>query len=964
MRWRLLGPIEVTAGGRVLGIRRPQQRAVLALLLLNANRLVPAQQLVDALWADEPPASARTQVQVCVSQIRAALRGTELADALVSHAGGYRLAVGDGDLDLAEFTRAVGQARVASDAGQLSTAADLLRAGLALWRGPALAGAAAAFVEAAAAGLAEQHLAAHQQLAAVELALGHSDVVIRTLEPLVAEHPLREQLVAQYMLALAGVGQQARALRLYTETRGRLIEELGVEPGAELAGAHLKVLRNELIEAPAAETVSDAAPAPAAVPAQLPTNVAGFTGREATLRELDLLVPADGHDGQHGTAVVISAIGGTAGVGKTALAVHWAHRVAHRFPDGQLYVNLRGFDIDDRLVTPGEALRGFLEALHVPAQRIPADVSGQAALYRTLLAGRRMLVLLDNAHDPEQVRPLLPGASGCLVVVTSRNRLTGLVAAEGARPLTLDLLSTTESRELLARRLGRGRVAAQRPAVDEIVERCARLPLALAVVAARAATQPDFPLATLAAELADAQGGRLAALDAGDPATDVRAVFSWSYRALDDAAARLFRLLGLHPGPDLAVAAAASLAGVPPSRVRPLLAALTRAHLLTEHLPGRYNQHDLLRSYAAELCEEVDDEPERQAARHRLLDHYLHVSQAADQLLDPYRLAHPITVSEAQPGAATDGPTGYSRALDWFAVEQDVLLAAVEQAARSGFDGHAWQLAAALVTYLDRRGHWHDLAAVQRTALDAAQRRADPLGQAQAHRGIAIACTWLGRLQDAYRHYQRDLDLYRESGDRLGEAHTHIGLSWVLSRQGQPQEAIDQTRQALDLYRAIDYQVGQAKALNNLGWFLARVGEHQSALDSCQQALMLHGETGDRHGAALTWDSLGYVHHELGQHEQATHCYLKALDLHRSLGDRYSEAEVLANLGDTQWAADDVDAAQLTWHEALAIFDELGHPDAAQLRLKVAERLQPVSVSRLASADAVDTLAHAVGPDS
>ncbi|MGW0431523.1 AfsR/SARP family transcriptional regulator [Micromonospora sp. NPDC003197] len=948
MRWRILGPVEVTAAGHVLGIHRPQQRAVLALLLLNANRVVSVGQLTDALWGDDPPASARTQIQVCVSQLRAALRTVDLADVLATRAGGYRIAVDDGEFDLAAFSAALDQARVAADAGRLPTAAEIMRAGLALWRGAALAGAAGAFVEAAAATLDEQHLVGHQLLASIQSALGHHDAVVQALEPLVAAHPLREALVARYLLALAGSGQQARALQVYAETRARLIEELGVEPSAELAEAQLRVLRNEvaapadvrkgpLLSLSALEGALPNTPAPA----QLPADVAGFTGRESALRELDALLSGD--DDSAGTAVVISAIGGTAGVGKTALAVHWAHRVAHRFPDGQLYVNLRGFDIEDRGVTPGEALRGFLEALQVPAQRLPADLPRQAALYRTLLSGKRMLVVLDNARDPAQVRDLLPGSATCLVVVTSRNRLTGLVASEGARPLTLDLLSAAESRELLARRLGRKRVAAEPSAVDDIVRRCARLPLALAVVGARAAAEPGASLAALATELADAQGGRLAALDVGDPATDVRAVFSWSYRALDAPTGRLFRLLGLHPGPDLAGPAAASLVGLPLSRVRPLLAALTRAHLLTEQLPGRYSQHDLLRSYAAELCDTVDDAPERRAARHRLLDHYLHVTQTADQLLDPYRLAHPVPVTEPRPGAVVDGPADHTRAMDWFTAEHPVLLASVEQAARYGFDGHAWRLAAASTTYLDRRGHWHDLAAVQRTALDAAQRRADPFGQAQAHRGLAIAATWLGRHQDAHRHYQRDLDLYRELGDLTGQAHTHLGLCWVFAREGEHQAALDQTGRALALYRSADYQVGQAKALNSLGWLQARLGEHRLALDSCRQALLLHKETGDRHGAALTWDSLGYVHHELGQYDQAIECYQRALDLHRALGDRYDEAEVLVNLGETHRAAGDVEAALIDWRDALLVFDELGHPDADQLRIKIADLLRPAT---------------------
>ncbi|WP_433537836.1 ATP-binding protein [Micromonospora sp. CA-249363] len=944
MRWSVLGPVQVTAGGRVLPIDRPQQRAVLALLLLNADRLVPLGQLVSALWADDPPVSARTQVQVCVSRIRAALREAGAAALLTTQTGGYRLTLGGTELDLAEFTVAVERARAEEAAGRQAEAARLLRDGLALWRGPALAGAAGAFVDAAAAGLDEQRLLGYERLAAVELELGWFAATARTLRPLVAEHPLREPLVAAYLLALAGCGQQAAALRLYAETRRRLVDELGIDPGPELSGAHLRMLRGR----PAAEPASAGPAGPP--PAQLPGDPAWFSGRTAALRQLDALLPAeparadrDGGQDDPARAVVISAIAGTAGVGKTTLAVHWAHRVAHRYPDGQLYVNLRGFDLDGRAVSPGEALRGFLEALHVPPQRVPTDLPGQAALFRTQLAHRRVLVLLDNARDAEQVRPLLPGSPGSLVVVTSRDRLTGLVVNAGAHPVTLDLLAPVEARELLTARLGRGRARREAAALDEIVRCCAGLPLALAVVAARAVGQPDVSLELLAGELRDGDPDRLSPLATGDPMTDVRAVFSWSYRALDADSARLFRLLGLHPGPDAGRTAVASLAGLPPARVGPLLADLTRASLLTERTAGRYAMHDLLRAYASELCHDTEPEAEREAGRRRLFDHYLHASHAADHLLDPYRLARPAALPPPATGVTVGDRPEHAWATAWFAAEHHVLLACVERAAATGLDRHAWTLAAALTTYLDRSGHWPELAAAQRTALAAARRRGDLAGQALAHRGLAIACTWSGDHEAAHRHYRRDLELYRELGDVTGQAHTHLGVSWVLARQGRLRSALDETRLALDLYRTADYRVGQAKALNNLGWMHSRLGEPGPALHCCQAALRLHEETGDRHGAALTWDSLGYVRHGLGDHDEAADCYRRALALHRELGDRYDEAEVLDNLGDSLRAAGDLDAARRAWREALTIFDELRHPDADRPRAKLAVPAVPVA---------------------
>ena len=947
VRWRVLGPVEVTVDGRMLDIRRPQQRAVLALLLLDAGHVVSARRIESALWADTPPASSRTQVQVCVSRIRAVLRDHGLGDALTSEAGGYRLVPGDGRLDLAEFVASVRQAGLAAADGWHASAADTLRAGLALWRGPALTGASGAFVDAAAAALGEQWLSAYEQLADAELALGRHDSVVRTLGPLANAHPLRERLIGQLMLAMAGCGRQSQALRLFAGTRARLTDELGLEPGADLAAAHLRVLRRQ-VSTPAPASVPSIVPpavpsfAPSFVPAQLPADVAGFTGRHAALRELDALLPPSDSDLAAPT-VVITAIGGTAGVGKTALAVHWAHRVAHRFPDGQLHVNLRGFDLDGRAVSPGEALRGFLDALGVAPQWVPAEQPYQAALYRSLLAGRRLLIVLDNARDADQVRPLLPGAPGCLVVVTSRNALGGLVVAEGARPLTLDVLSADEANDLLASRVGPDRVAAEPGAVHTIVTRCARLPLALAIVGARAAGNPGFPLATLAADL----DGGLEALDGGDPTTDVRAVLSWSYRTLDTPTARLFRLLGLHPGPDVAVAAVAAVAEATVSALRPLLAALTRAHLLTERTPGRYGFHDLLRAYAADLGRTTDSAADRAAARVRLFDHYLHTAHAADLLIDPYRPAQPIPLP-SRSGTVAVEVADHVRAMAWLTAEREVLLAVVAQAAATGFDGHAWRLAATLTTFLDRRGHWGDLAAVQHVAMAAAVRQGDLLGQAQAHRGLAIVDTWLGRHAEARDHFRHDLDLYGAMGDAAGQANAHLGISWLLGRQGRHTEAVGEAERALALYETAGSRPGQAKALNNHGWLNARIGVHEQALVSCRRALALHDETGDRHGAALTWDNLGYIHHCQGHHGEAATCYRRALALHRDLGDRYDEADVLANLGDTLQAAGDPTAAGTAWQQALAIYDDLDHPDAATLRARISASTDSVALLRAA----------------
>jgi len=666
-----------------------------------------------------------------------------------------------------------------------------------------------------------------------------------------------------------------------------------------------------------------------AVPALLPADVRGFAGRSAQLAALDSILAAAG---EQPSAVVISAVSGTAGVGKTALAVHWAHRVRQRFPDGQLYVDLRGFHPTGSVMDPADAIRGFLDALSVAPQRIPADLDAQAALYRTVLADKRILILLDNARDAEQARPLLPATGGCLAVLTSRHQLTGLVATVGAYPLTLDLLTDDEARQLLTRRLGSDRVVAEPAAVDEIVTACARLPLALAIVAAHAAAQPHLPLTTLAEQLRTTQG-RLDLLSTGDPGTDVRAVFSWSYQRLTPAAAGLFRLLGLHPGPDIALPAAASLAGLHPPRARQLLTELTRAHLITEPTSGRYVLHDLLRAYATEQAHTHDPGTDRHAATHRLLDHYLHTAYAADRLLNPQR--DPITLTAPQPGVTAEQVTDHGQALAWFTTEHRVLLAALAQAAAGGFDTHTWQLAWALVTFLDRRGHWHDGLATKEAALAAARRSADRPAQAQAHRLLGQTQTRLGRYDDAHTHLRHALSLYGRLADRTGEARTHLDLGLMFGRQDRYLRALTHAQQARTLFRAAGHRVGHANAHNAIGWYHAQLGDHQQALTCCRQALTLQQDLGNRHGEASTWDSLGYAHHHLGQHAQAVTCYQHAIDLLRDLGNRYHEATTLTRLGDAHHAAGTIDAARAAWQHALDILAELHHPDADHLRTKI-----------------------------
>ena len=663
-----------------------------------------------------------------------------------------------------------------------------------------------------------------------------------------------------------------------------------------------------------------------------------FVGRAPELAALYRMLDAPAS----GQTVVISAVGGTAGVGKTTLAVHFAHQVADRFPDGQLYVNLRGFDPSRPPMTPAEAIRGFLDALQVPPASIPAGPPAQAALYRNLTAGRRMLVLLDNARDAEQVRPLLPGTPGPLVLVTSRSELPGLVA-EGAHPLGLGMFSEAEALELLARRIGAARVKAEPDAARELTLLCARLPLALAITAARANARPGFPLAALAGELLDAEG-RLDALATGEQITDVRAVFSWSYDGLAPGPARMFRLLGLHPGPDITAAAAASLAATDPGAARGQLRDLTRGHLLSEPVPGRYALHDLLRVYAAELALAEDGERDCREATRRLLDHYLHTAHEAAHLMQPQRGTLPL--APAGPGVTPEPLADHEQALAWFQAEHRVLLGAVALAAQTGFGACAWQLPWCMATFLDWQGHWHDWTATQRIALgavtpadNAAASPDDKAAEAIVRRAFAAACIRVADYDSAREHLTACLRNYCELGDQGGQSRIHRDLGSLSQYQERYDEALGHAEQALGLSRAAGDRDGEAFALSNVSSYHMLLGHHQRALVVGREALALNRRLGARYGEAHTWSAIGLSQKALGRLAEAAASQRQAHELFAGLGDRTFEAAALSDLADVQEAAGQPRAAVTTRRKALAILRDLRHPDAADLRAKLAARL-------------------------
>ncbi|MDQ3152230.1 MAG: tetratricopeptide repeat protein [Actinomycetota bacterium] len=664
---------------------------------------------------------------------------------------------------------------------------------------------------------------------------------------------------------------------------------------------------------------------PRVVPAQLPGDVDVFTGRAAELTKLDRLLSttptqtnATDAAGGGSTSVVISAVSGTAGVGKTALALRWAHRVRAGFPDGQLYVNLRGYDPDQPL-SAGYVLAGFLRALGVAGADIPSEVDERAAFYRSLLDERRMLIVLDNASSVEQVRPLLPGTPSALVVVTSRDSLAGLVARHGARRLDLDLLPLEDAVALLEALIGE-RVAAKPDAAAMLAGQCARLPLALRVAAELAAARPDTPLAALVAELADEQR-RLELLDAGgDPRTAVRTVFSWSYQHLPAEAARAFRLLGLHPGPDLDPYAAAALTDTSVAQTQHLLDLLARAHLIGSTSPGRYGMHDLLHTYASDRAADEDSEEEQRAALTRLFDHYLATAAAAmDTLVPAEQHRRPRVPPTGTPTPPVADPAA---AQAWLDAERATLGAVTARTASRGWPRHTTALATTLFRYLEVGGHYPDALTIHTHALHATRHIGDRAAEAHALTNLGTVYVRQSRYQQAADRIQEAVALSREVGDRVGEAHSLINFGFVYSRQGRYQQGAEHHQQALSLFREIGDQAGEAAALINLGAVYFLQGNYPQAAKHHQQALTLAREIDDRSGEANGLDNLGNVYRRQGHYEQAAQHHQQALTLFRANGDRVGEAYSLINLGNSYQRQDRYQQAAQHHQRALALLRE------------------------------------------
>lgn len=919
MRFRVLGPLEVLHDGERVPLSRIKSKA-LGLLLLELGLWIPAHRFADVLWDDEPPSTATRQVQNTLAALRRVL-ARHGGDPIERSGRGYRLR--SDEVDLARFERDVARAREARSAGDAEQAAALLESALELWRGPAFADLGGDRIQAAAARLERKRIAAMEALNDAELALGRDESVATRARELLDIDPFHQRAAAQLMLALRAQGRGVEALELYTEIRTRLSDELGLDPDSDLREAQRTVLQTEPTS-PADPPNKPSVP----IPAQLPAGVGGFCGRETELGQLDDLLgpPAD--------TLPIAVVCGPGGVGKTALAIEWAQRARDGFPDGQLYVDLRGFDPSGSVLGVAEVLRGFLTALGVGPAEMPSGVRARTELYRSYTADRRLLVVLDNAHDAEQVQPLLPGSASCRVLVTSRRIMPSLTVRHGASQVRLNVLGDVDARALLERRLGEARTRTEPEALESILRACAGLPLALAIVAARAVTEPQFPLRAITEQLREPEGS-LAALDSVDPLGDIRAVFSWSYLALSPEAARLFGLSSLHPGPDFSVAAAASLSGVPPRRARELLRELTGVHLLAESAPGRYTSHDLLAAYARERLAIDVSESDQAMARRRLLGHYTGSASEASSGIDPRREVLPIPRTE--PGAVVETFDDAEAALEWVLAEVRVLAGMVEFAEHTGLDEYAVSLAWAIAPALHRNGDWDIGLATQRCALRAARRIDDRLQEATAHLHIAMFLFAGSEFDLVERHLHEGLKLCDPERDVNLMARIEHRFAVHFDELGRIEEALGHGLAALRLFTESGDDDGRARSLNGIGWLHAKSGRFAEAREYCGRSLSLCRAIGEASIEASVLDTIGYLLHRQGRHADAVEHYLKALELSRELGLRSTEVHVDEHLGDTYDAMGESGPASDHWRRALAAFEGSSEHHAKRVRFKLAE---------------------------
>ncbi|UXY28202.1 AfsR/SARP family transcriptional regulator [Streptomyces sp. HUAS TT20] len=953
LRFSVLGPVRAWRGEAPLNTGSPQQRALLAALLLREGRTATAAELIDALWGTEPPSQALAAVRTYASRLRKVLD----PGVLVSESGGYAVRdLGEGALDLAAAQDLAADAEKARSAGDLCHARDALNRALALWDGEPLAGVPGPYADAQRVRLEEWRLQLLESRLDMDLEQGCHAEAVSELTALTAAHPLRERLRELLMLALYRSGRQAEALAVYADTRRLLSEELGVDPRPGLKELQQRILQADPALAEPSAPVAEPTAVPVR-PAQLPATVPDFTGRSSFVSELsEVLASAEGR------VMAVSALAGIGGVGKTTLAVHVAHQARAAFPDGQLYVDLQG--AGPRAAEPETVLGSFLRALGTPDSSIPDSLEERAALYRSVLDGRRVLVLLDNAKDAAQVRPLLPGTEGCAALVTSRVRMVDLA---GAHLVDLDVMSPDEALSLFTKIVGEERVRSEREAALDVVAACGFLPLAIRIAASRLAARRTWTVSVLAAKLAD-ERRRLDELQAGDLA--VKATFELGYGQLEPAQARAFRLLGLADGPDMSLAAAAAVLDLPVEETEDLLESLVDTSLLESAAPGRYRFHDLVRLYAR-ACAERDEQPpgEREAAMSRLLDFYLAtaaevyaIERPGDRLVDHLEATEYPGLTFQDRHRAQDwlygeaisllscvrqstAPSLLKRAVDllWAAVdltesgansrEYEATAAAMRDAARAAADVRTE--ARALVTLanghhlIGRFGLANEQASEAVRLADAAR---DPLPGCWASNMLGIIALYHNRLEDGEAHLTRAIDSFRACGDRPGEASALCNLSRIHLAMGRTTSAVSLAQQGTDMYDAMGHALKGANGRYALGLALTRGGQYDHAAERLQEALEVFRDSRMRLWEGMSLFRLAELDLAAGRPAHGATNAESALTLLRGIGGEWRRGNVLTVLGRALSEIGQSGRGQVCWREALAIFEGLEAAEAEEVR--------------------------------
>ncbi|MFI6641234.1 BTAD domain-containing putative transcriptional regulator [Streptomyces sp. NPDC050504] len=954
MEFRILGPLDISADGQAISLQGARQRTIMSMLLLAPNRVVSVDALADAVWHGNPPATARNQIAICVSALRKTFKtAAGVEDVLVTSHPGYMLFTGEHHIDALEFEASVAQGREAARSGRVEEACDAFQAALAMWRGPALEGVAAERVEAEATRLTELRLDVYEEYAGLRLGLGHHRDLIGELSAFIREHPLREQAKAHLMLAQYRSGRRAEALETYREGQRLLSEELGIDPGPALQELHEAVLADSPRLNPPPEPAVLLAPA-TPVPAHLPPNVAAFTGRRTELATLDRLL-----DHLDGDGLPVGSIAGTGGVGKTALAVHWAHQVVGRFPDGQLYADLRGYDETEAPRRPGAVLDRFLRALGMPGEQIPTDQHERTALFRSVLDGRRVLIVLDNARSFQQIRPLLPGTGQCCVLVTSRDAMGGALAGDYAFvPLHLSALAQDEATELLSRVAGADRFSADPVAAARLSELCDRLPLALRIAAARLAAKPHWSVRTLVSRLED-QHRRLNELDLDGKG--VRAGLRLSYRDLPPETARMFRLLSTLNVPDFAAWAGAALLDISTYDAEDLIEQLVDAQLL-EPLSAasghvRYRFQDLLRLFAQECAREEETEEALRAATRRAYGAWLGLTAEAHRRMygGDYTIVRSAAPTHELPGHLVDSLL--EEPMDWTESERGSITGLVAQAAQDDESAYAWDLTMTTVTLFQSRNYLEEWRYCGERALETARRTGDALGEGAMLQSLGTLEIILWEYERAHERLSLALRLFEEQGQAQGRALVLRNLGQCERHRGDLERARELTHQSLEIFREVGDRYAEAHVLGVLAQIELERGAPEASVRLSKEAIARSEELGTARGQAQSTVRLAEALIHLGEGEEAEEACRRALDLVRGSGDRRGEAHALRALGEALWCLRRLEDAEAVLREGLMTAREV--PDRF-LEARAALVLGCVQALRSDAAGAEGRLADAV----